>query len=130
MSATTQPPNKWKFCTTTIVNGKKPLPSYDNSSAEKPSLSLLFQHPDTDPNLPKQRERAISFSYIDSLLPLDESISAPTKTISKSKNKTSKTKAIPKTKISPYIKVAKQINDVDPNPHSIPIPDSNREDRH
>ena len=78
--ATTQPPNKWKFDTTTIVNGKKPLPSDDNSSAKKPSLSLLFQHPDINSNLPKQRERAISFSYIDSLLPLDENVSAPTKT--------------------------------------------------
>ena len=113
---------------TTIVNGKEPLPSDDNSSAEKPSSSLLFQHPDTDSNLPKQGERAISFGYIDSLLPLDENVSAPTKTISKSKNKTtsSKTKVIPKTKLSPEVEVAKQIDDVDPNPHSIPIPDSNK----
>ena len=38
------------------------------------------------------------------------------------------TKVIPKTKLSPRVQVAKQIDDVDPNLHSIPIPDSNRED--
>ena len=38
------------------LSRKKPLPSDDNSSAEKPSSSLLFQHPDTNSNLPKQEK--------------------------------------------------------------------------